>query len=50
MHHKLEERTSHRTQAKRWGLALLWPTGILLLALATAVLFVGIYLRESGGG
>jgi hypothetical protein len=50
MHEKLEERTSHRTRAKRWGLALLWPAGVLLLALATAVMFVGVYLIESGGG
>jgi len=50
MHEKLEERTGHRTRAKRWGLALLWPAGVLLLALGTAVMFVGVYLIESGGG
>jgi hypothetical protein len=50
MHENLEERTGHRTWAKRWGLALLWPAGVLLLALGTAVMFVGVYLIESGGG
>ena len=46
MHQQLEMRTSHRTRAKRWGLALLWATGILVLALATAVIFVAIYRIE----
>ena len=50
MHEKLEERTGHRTRAKRCGLALLWPAGVLLLALATAVMFVAVWLIESGGG
>jgi hypothetical protein len=46
MHEKLEMRTSHRTWAKRWGLALLWAAGILVLALATAVMFVAVYRIE----
>ena len=46
MHEKLQMRTSHRTRAKRWGLALLWAAGILVLALATAVIFVAIYRIE----
>jgi hypothetical protein len=46
MHQKLGMRTSRRTRAKRWGLALLWAAGILLLALATAVMFVAVYRIE----
>ena len=48
MHEKLEERTGHRTRAKRCGLALLWSAGVLLLALATAVMFVAVYRIEGG--
>ena len=50
MHEKLEERTGHRTRAKRCGLALLWSAGVLLLAFGTAVMFVAVWLIESGGG
>jgi hypothetical protein len=46
MHHKLGMRTGHRTRAKRWGLALLWAGGFLVLALATAVIFVAVYRME----
>jgi hypothetical protein len=46
MHQKRGMRTSHRTRAKRWGLALLWPAGVLVLALATAVWFVAVYRME----
>jgi hypothetical protein len=46
MHEKLGMRTTHRTRAKRWGLALLWAAGILVLALATAVIFVAVYRIE----
>jgi hypothetical protein len=49
MHEKLEERIGRRTRAKRCGLALLWSAGVLLLALATAVMFVAVWLIESGG-
>ena len=44
----LEERTGHRTRAKRCGLARLWSAGVLLLALATAVMFVAVYRIEGG--
>ena len=46
MHEKLERRTSHRSRARRWGLALLWAAGFLVLALATAVIFVAVYRIE----
>jgi hypothetical protein len=46
MHEKLGMRTSHRSRVKRWGLALLWAAGVLLLALATAVMFVAVYRIE----
>jgi hypothetical protein len=46
MHEKLQMRTSRRTRAKRWGLALLWAAGTLVLALATAVIFVAVYWIE----
>jgi hypothetical protein len=48
MHQQLEMRTSHRTRAKRWRLALLWAAGTLVLALATAVWFVAVYRIEGG--
>jgi hypothetical protein len=46
MHQQLEMRTSRRTRAKRWRLALLWAAGVLALALATAVMFVAVYWIE----
>jgi hypothetical protein len=46
MHEKLQMRTSHRTRANRWRLVLLWAAGILVLALATAVIFVAVYRIE----
>ena len=46
MHDKPGKRTGHRNRAKRWGLALLWAAGTLVLALATAVIFVAVYWIE----
>jgi hypothetical protein len=48
MHEKLDERTGQHTRAKRCGLALLWSAAVLLLALATAVMFVAVYRIEGG--
>ena len=48
MHEKLQMRTGHRARARRWGLALLWAAGTLVLALATAVWFVAVYQIEGG--
>jgi hypothetical protein len=46
MHEDPREHTGHRIRAKRWGLALLWAAGTLVLALATAVIFVAVYWIE----
>jgi hypothetical protein len=46
MHDKPGKHTGHRNRAKRWGLALLWAAGTLVLALATAVIFVAVYWIE----
>jgi hypothetical protein len=50
MHEKPGKRTGHRMRAKRWCLALLWSAGVLLLAVATAVVVVAAYRGGAGDG
>jgi hypothetical protein len=49
MHEKTGTRTGHRNRVKRWGLALLWSAGMVLLALGAAAIVIGAYLVSASG-
>ncbi len=49
MHEKTGTRTGHRNRAKRWGLALLWSAGMVLLALGAAAIVIGAYMVGTSG-